>query len=105
MRVALENALRVPPSQLLDGARRELCALLASHGITEPRVFGSVARHEDSAASDLDLLVNVPPRFDVFDLAYLATQIEDLLGITVDVVPDEGPSPLLDHARAEAVPL
>ncbi len=104
-RDAVETALRVPPSRLLEGAREELRALLAAHGVTEPRVFGSVARHEDSEGSDLDLLVKLPARFDVFDVAYLAQEIEVLLGVPVDVVPDEGPSPILDHARAEAVPL
>ena len=39
--------------------RSEILALAAHHGATNVRVFGSVARGEDDAASNIDILVDV----------------------------------------------
>lgn len=104
-RSALDTALRVPPSYVLPHVRDALRDLLAAHGVTNPRVFGSVARQEDSESSDLDLLLTIPPGFDVFDMAYLEQEIEVLVGFPVDVVPDDAPGPVLEQALAEAIPL
>jgi predicted nucleotidyltransferase len=49
------------------------------------RIFGSVARGEDNGASDVDLLVDLEPEATLFDLLGLANDLEDLLGIKVDV--------------------
>jgi len=48
-------------------------------------IFGSVARGEDNGASDVDLLVDLEPEATLFDLLGLANDLEDLLGIKVDV--------------------
>lgn len=51
------------------------------------RVFGSVARGEDDDVSDIDLLVDLEPGADLFDLAALDVELEKLLGHPVDIVP------------------
>lgn len=101
----LDAALHVRPSRVLSRSREELRAVLATHGATNPRVVGSVARGEDSESSDLDLLLTLPEGFDIFDKAYLEEELERLLGVRVDVIPDDARSPAVERAAAEAVPL
>ncbi|WP_217616559.1 nucleotidyltransferase family protein [Cellulomonas sp. GbtcB1] len=84
--------------------------LLTDHGVVAAGVFGSVARGEDGADSDLDLIVH----FGVGarrDLVALTAALESLTGVRVDVVDDEQ---VLDRASrtgiggrilAETVPL
>jgi uncharacterized protein len=40
--------------------KRKLRRIIANYGLANPRVFGSVARGDDSVDSDLDILVDVP---------------------------------------------
>jgi predicted nucleotidyltransferase len=97
--------LRVRPSILLENALEQVRDVLARHGATSPRVFGSVARGEDAEASDIDLLVAAPPGFDIFDKAELTEALEEVLGVPVDVVPDDARGPAAARAATEAVPL
>ncbi len=80
--MTLEELRRLQPA---------LAVLAARYGLTELAVFGSTARGESTPASDVDLMyVRGPlaPR----GLAFLALQsdLEDLLGRRVDLVPREG---------------
>ncbi len=65
-----------------------MIAILARHRARRPRVFGSVARGSDGSSSDIDLLVEVDDDVSLFDLARAETELSDLLGAPVDVVPD-----------------
>jgi uncharacterized protein len=57
-----------------------------------PRVFGSVLNGSDAEGSDLDLLVDALPGATLFDLGGLQCELEDLLGVAVDVLtPDDLP--------------
>jgi predicted nucleotidyltransferase len=69
------------------------------------RIFGSVARGEDTAGSDLDLLAVLPPRTGLIGVSRLALQLEDILGVPVDIVSDRGHGRVLDNARSQAIPL
>ena len=69
--------------------------LAAEHGARNIRVFGSVARGESSAASDLDLLIEMEEGRSLFDLIGFEQDLEDLIGCKVDVVTDGGLHPLL----------
>lgn len=51
-------------------------------------VFGSVARGEDRPDSDIDLLVELPPRMGLIGLGRLQRAVEELLEASVDVVPE-----------------
>jgi predicted nucleotidyltransferase len=57
-------------------------------------VFGSYARGEQKAGSDVDVLVNFLPGATLFDLVGLAELLEDRLKLRVDIVP-------VDTLRAE----
>jgi predicted nucleotidyltransferase len=104
-RARIDAALRVRPSILLESALEQVRDVLGRYHVTNPRVFGSVARGEDTEASDIDLLVTTPPDFDIFDKAMLTEALEEALGVQVDVVPDDARGPAAARAAAEAVPL
>jgi len=106
--VASEAA--IPPSPFaatLREHRAEITAAAERVGAHNVRVFGSVARGEDTADSDLDLLVDFPARErGLLPLLTLAEQVERLVGRRVDVAAVEVMAePVRDRALAEAVPL
>lgn len=67
--------------------RAEIRRLLEERGYTEPEIFGSVARGDDEANSDVDILVDVPAGASLLDIIGMQIQLEDLLGCSVDLVP------------------
>src|SRR4051794_1054708 len=90
----------------LQEARSDINRIAASHGARNVRVFGSVSRREASAASDLDLLVDMAEGRSLFDLVALSDELEKALGVDVDVVTEGSLSPYLrDRILAEAVAL
>ncbi len=54
--------------------------------MTNPRLFGSVARRDDSSESDLDIIVDVLPGTTLYDLAETEIAVERLLGCKVEVL-------------------
>jgi len=70
--------------------RNQILRITASHGAKNVRVFGSVARGEESPESDLDLLVDLERDRNLLDLSHLILDLQDLLGKKVDVVEPEG---------------
>ena len=92
--------------ELLDKNRTAILELAASHGAEEVRLFGSGARSEESAQSDLDLLVRMKSGCSFFDFVGLWQALEDLLDCKVDLVSEGGLSPYLrDTILQEARPL
>lgn len=68
-----------------------------------PRVFGSVLHGRDAEGSDLDLLVDPLPGATLFDLGGLQIELEELLGVRVDLVtPGDLPKKFRDQVVAEA---
>ena len=67
--------------------RRDLIAVAAAHGITNLRVFGSVARGEDRPDSDVDLLADLPQGMGLLGLGRVQAELEAILGAKVDLVP------------------
>jgi len=58
------------------------------------------------SAHDLDLLVEMAEDRNLFDLIALSQELEETLGIKVDVLTEGGLSPYLrERILAEAVPL
>lgn len=91
---------------LLSSRRNEILSLAAKHGATNVRVFGSVARGEADEASDLDLLVDMEPERSLLDRAGLWLDLNQALGIRVDVVSAHGIKPRFrERILAEARPL
>jgi hypothetical protein len=86
--------------------RADILRLAERHGARNVRVFGSVARGEGTDASDLDLLVEMEPGRNYFDLVAFWQDLEETLGARVDVITDGGVSPYLsERIYGEAVQL
>lgn len=77
-----------------------------AHGAGKVRVFGSFARGDQRAGSDIDLLVEMPAGSSILDVACLKVELEAALRRKVDLVPDDSIKPVLrDRILAEARPL
>jgi len=91
---------------LLEAKREDILRTAVKYGASNVRVFGSVARGEADAESDIDLLVDMEPGRTLYDLSELLMDLQDLLGRDVDIVTEKG---LHDRIRErvlrEAVPL
>jgi len=70
--------------------KKEILALAAKYGASDIRVFGSVARGEAGADSDVDFLVSLEQGRSLFDLGGLLMDLQSLLHRKVDVVTEKG---------------
>lgn len=105
MLARLSAAARPRASIALTRHKAEVKVLAARHKAVSVKVFGSVARQEDRPGSDLDLLVKFAPDASLFDQIELAQDLEDVLGVKVDVVSEGGLRQSHDAIMAEAKPL
>lgn len=95
-----------PLGHKVRSCRAALRELAAARGVSNLRVFGSVARGEDSTSSDVDLLVDVGPDVGLFALGSLQHELELLIGARVDLVPSDGVREhVLESMRSDLVPL
>lgn len=101
----MARARRTPTLEELRARRAELLRIAAARGARSVRVFGSVARGEARADSDVDFLVELEPGRTVLDLSELILDLQEALGRAVDVVQIRQPSPLTERIQREAVPL
>jgi len=89
----------------LRARREELLRIAAARGARNVRVFGSVARGEARADSDVDFLVEMEPGRTVLDLSELILDLQEALDQEVDVVEIRQGSPLSDKIEQGAVML
>jgi uncharacterized protein len=86
--------------------RYKILALASKHGAYNVRIFGSVARNEADAQSDIDFLVDMEAGRSLLDLGGLLMELQDLLGCPVDIVTEKGlRAKIRDRVLSEAVPL
>ncbi|MFH0951280.1 MAG: nucleotidyltransferase family protein [bacterium] len=64
----------------------KLKKILKQQGVKSASLFGSFARGEATAKSDIDLLVDLGKGKTLFDLSGLKLTLEDALGREVDLV-------------------
>ena len=94
------------PSQKLYSHRDSVLSIAAKMGMSNVRVFGSIARGEDTNNSDVDLLVDAPDDATLLDMVKLKHALELEIGTQVDVLtPDDLPSRSKITVLQEAVPL
>ncbi|MCX7088381.1 MAG: nucleotidyltransferase family protein [Methylococcales bacterium] len=94
------------PSIALNTHRIAIQQAVSRYRITNPRVFGSVLHGVDKDGSDLDLLVDALPGTTLFDLGGLQIELEELLGVPVDLLTPSDLSPKFRaHVLAEARPI
>ena len=94
------------PSTSLDKQRAAVRDAAARFRTANPRVFGSVLHGDDADGSDLDLLVEPLPGTTLFDLGGLQVELEELLGVPVDLLtPGDLPPKFRAQVLAEARPV
>jgi predicted nucleotidyltransferase len=80
----------MPLQELVQVRREDILRTAAQYGASNVRIFGSVARGNTDEQSDIDFLVDMEAGRSLFDLGGLLTDLENLLGCSVDVVTEKG---------------
>lgn len=95
-----------PHADILRRRRRRLLDAAGKHGVGHLRAFGSLARGEADAESDVDLLVDLKPGHTLLDLAAFRREAAAILDLPVDVAtPDMLKDRIRDRVLSEALPL
>ena len=96
----------MPVDDQVTEKRDEILRICATYGARNPRIFGSIARGEAGARSDVDFLVDMEPGRSLFDLGGLQYELERLLDRPVDVVTERGlKARIRGRVLREAAPL
>jgi hypothetical protein len=103
------NAILSQPlalNKLLQEKREDILRIAKGYGASNIRVFGSVARGESDAKSDIDLLVDLEQGRNLLDLGGLLMDLQDLLDHKVDVATEQIlRSHIREQVLKEAIPL
>ncbi len=88
----------------LDAITPLIRDITKKNGALNVRVFGSMARGTGTSSSDLDLLIDLTPGMDLFDLIGLKQELENKTGLKVDVITEKSLSRhlrqrILDEAK------
>jgi predicted nucleotidyltransferase len=95
-----------PQAEKLRRQRRRLLDAAEKHGVAHLRAFGSLARGEATAESDVDLLVDLKPGRTLLDLAAFRREAGEILDLPVDVAtPDMLEDRIRNEVVSEALPI
>ena len=95
------------PSVLLSIHKEEILERFAKRDkLSNLRVFGSVARGEDTSDSDIDFLVTTAPDATLLDIGGLCADSEEFFGENFDVIEEDSlPTKFKDQVLREAISL
>ena len=94
------------PSKALASNRAGIRHVVESHRARNARVFGSVLRGQDTATSDLDILIDPTPETTLFDISAIRVELRKLMGVPVDVLTPNGlPDKFREAVLAQAIPV
>lgn len=100
------NYINTGIAELLKEKREEILHIAAQYGASNVRIFGSVARGEARADSDVDFLVEIEAGRTLLDQIALIQDLEELLSCKVDVAETENLHWYIrDRILEEAIPL
>lgn len=85
--------------------RHTIHRICATHGASNPRIVGSVARGTATLDSDIDLVVDMEPGRTLLDVAALHDDLVELLDTEVDVITSGAVHGALADLLAVAIPL
>ncbi len=92
--------------ELRRSKRDEILRIAATYGASNVRVFGSLARGENSPSSDVDILVDLDADRSLMDLGGLLMDLQEVLPLPVDVATEDMLRPKArERALIDAVPL
>ena len=93
-------------SEIIDLLRLNMPLLSHSYNVQTMGIFGSYARGESNAASDLDILVEFSQTPTLFEFVRLQRTLSEMVGAEVDLVMKSGLKPVLGkQILAEVVPV
>ncbi|MEI7579183.1 MAG: nucleotidyltransferase family protein [bacterium] len=75
--------------------KKSFTPILLKAGVKKSSIFGSFARGEDNALSDIDLLVDFPRGKGLFEFAGLKIELEKVINRKVDLLTYSSISPLI----------
>ncbi len=88
----------------IEEVKNKILPLLKEYGVMRAALFGSLVRGEETNESDIDILVELPEKASLLDLAGLKIDLEELLKKEVDVITYDSIHPLLkDSILSEKV--
>ncbi len=94
------------PSEALKQHRTAIRRIIESKHGCNVRVFGSVARGDDTEHSDLDLLIDSASPLSLFDIGEMLYDLEKMLSIKVEILtPADIPAKFRERVLQEALPL
>lgn len=99
----MADLVLLPLRALVEHRAPDIRAAVARHRGRAVAVFGSVARGEETATSDLDFLVDFECGSSLFDLVRLQSELEEILERRVDVVSVGALLPRDEDVRRDAV--
>lgn len=76
-------------ARTLERHREAILAYAKRRRASNPRLFGSVLHGRASSGSDIDILVDALPGATLFDLGGLQADLQELLGMPVDLLTPE----------------
>ena len=92
------------PSEALTLHRAQIREIALRHRVSGVRVFGSALHGNDTAESDLDLLVEPTAQTTLMDIGAIRFELKQLLGMDVDVLTSNGlPASFREQVLREAV--
>lgn len=94
------------PSEALSLHRTQIREIALRHRVSGVRVFGSALHGDDTAESDLDLLVEPTTQTTMMDIGAIRFELKNLLGLEVDVLtPNSLPAKFREQVLHEAMPV
>lgn len=87
----------------IKNKKQQLYQIAAKHGISRIYVFGSVARGESKDVSDVDFLIEMDENVSAFGVGAFQYEVQQLLGIQIDVIPTFALQNVEDQAFVQAV--
>ena len=73
-------------SEEIRKIQEKVTPVLKRYGIARAAVFGSVARGDNRSDSDVDVVIEIPRPYGLFEFMEIKNGLEDILGKKVDLV-------------------
>ncbi len=86
---------------IMDEIINRLVNILKKYGVKKIEIFGSYARGEAKPGSDIDIIVDFEETKSLLDLVKIEQELEDALGVKVDLLTRASISPYLKEIIAK----